>query len=532
MGRLRFLIALAALAALLLAAPVAAPAAVRFATPNGATFGDCTTSSTLSPKCRIDRAVAVAKFGDSVALDGGTYTLSSTLVIGTAITMQPVARASTPIIKLTAPAKDTVQVASGAAGTNISGIEMDNVNTDAVGPASAVRTLGSAHLVNVIMNAHGPSGPANVSALLADANTTLQSAGVSVSNSGGALDAVQSDSGVSLTLSNVSILTDEGNHLRAAIGGNGNLDASDISLTTQGDQCINVSSPSVTLRNITAVQNASASGPVGAACVAVSGGARVVGLRVTASSEPADADAVIFAAASRQGGISVTDVSVRTTGVAALLSGDPSSSLTVRRATLHGASGARVTGSRIGTGGPSVLLTDSVLTASGTGTAAASAESGATLLLRHSDAIGSTRGSAALRVAGCTGNVFTCSGGAASLDAQDVIARAGGATLVLSATCNTACSGPVASMSLNHSNFNPASVSRVGPAGASALTLGARNQDRRTTPPVLIDGVHQAASSPTVDHGAPYDRMASSDIDGNPRTVGAATDIGADELVP
>jgi hypothetical protein len=129
---------------------------------------------------------------------------------------------------------------------------------------------------------------------------------------------------------------------------------------------------------------------------------------------------------------------------------------------------------------------DSVLTASGTGTAAASAESGATLLLRHSDAIGSTRGSAALRVVGCTGNFLTCPGGPASLDAQDVIAKAGGATLVLSATCNTACSGPVASMSLNHS----------------------------------------------IDHGAPYDRMASSDIDGNPRSLGAATDIGADELVP
>ncbi|MFL5836633.1 MAG: hypothetical protein ACJ76K_08640, partial [Solirubrobacteraceae bacterium] len=92
MGRLRFVIALAALAALLLVAPVAAQAAVRFATPNGATLGDCTTSTKLSPKCRIDRAVAVAKFGDSVALDGGTYTLSSTLVIGTAITMQPAAR--------------------------------------------------------------------------------------------------------------------------------------------------------------------------------------------------------------------------------------------------------------------------------------------------------------------------------------------------------------------------------------------------------------------------------------------------------
>src|SRR3954447_8128520 len=160
MGRLRFFTAPAALAALLLAAPVAAPAAVRFATPNGATFGDCTTSSTLSPKCRIDRAVSIAHAGDSVALDAGIYTLSSTLVIGAPVTMQPVAGATTPIIKLTGPAHDTVQVASGAAGTNISRIEVDNVNTGA-SPASSIRTLGSAHLVDVLMNDHGPTGPAN-----------------------------------------------------------------------------------------------------------------------------------------------------------------------------------------------------------------------------------------------------------------------------------------------------------------------------------------------------------------------------------
>src|SRR4051794_24623713 len=100
MGRLRLVIAPAALAALLFVVPAAAHAAVRFATPNGAEFGDCS-STKLNPKCGIDRAVSIAHGGDSVALDGGTYAISSTLVIGVPITMQPVAGAFGPTIKLT-----------------------------------------------------------------------------------------------------------------------------------------------------------------------------------------------------------------------------------------------------------------------------------------------------------------------------------------------------------------------------------------------------------------------------------------------
>jgi hypothetical protein len=81
-------------------------------------------------------------------------------------------------------------------------------------------------------------------------------------------------------------------------------------------------------------------------------------------------------------------------------------------------------------------------------------------------------------------------------------------------------------------NFNPGAVRQSGPAGAMAVTLGAGNQDRRTQPPMLTDALHQAASSPTRDHGAPYGKIGPTDIDGDPRTLGAATDIGADEFVP
>lgn len=525
--RLLLLTAVALVAAVVIA-PAAAHAAVRFTTPNGATFGDCTTSTKLNPKCKIERAVQIAHGGDSVALDSGTYTLTSTLVIPVPIVMQTSAGAIGPRVRLTASAQDTVQVAPAAAGTTISNIEFDQTNTSSVNPASALRTRGSTTMSNVIFNAHGPTGSANVSALNAEANTTVFSAGASVDNSGGALDAFQSASGVKLKLSHVDINAQGQTHLRAALGGSGALDASDVSINTAGDECINVRSPAVTLRNVTAVQNAGTSGPASAVCVDVFGGALITGLHVTASTLPADDDAMILGAASGQGGISATDVSVRTSGVAALLTGDPSTSIIMRRATLNGATGLQATGSRLGTGGPNTLVSDSALT--GSGTAAVSADPGASVFLRHSDAVGTTS-AAALRVAGCTGSFLLCSG-PASLDVQNVIARAGGPTLALSAACSSTCGGMVARMSLNHSNFNPASVQRTGTASATSLTLGAGNQDRRTMPPILTDGVHQAASSPTVDHGAGYPRIGPTDIDGDPRRLGAATDIGADELVP
>jgi hypothetical protein len=525
MGRFSRFITVAALAAAILAAPAAAQAVTRFATPNGgATFGSCTLATKLNPKCRIDHAVAVAQAGDTVALDAGTYTLASTLPIATPITLRPGdPRAARPVITFTASADDTVQVAASGAGTTIRGVEVDQRNSEFNSPASAVRTFGATTLTDVILDARGVSGPASVSALEADADTTLSVSTARADNSGGGLDGVSVSGGHKLTLRDDLISYGTGT-LRPALGGIGSVDADNVQITT-GGACVGLNSPTIVLRDIQVVQVGPPRGTLQSGCIQAVGHATITGLHVSATGQDPAFTAVALASATGQGGVTATDISVDAGGTALAVGGDPGTQVTVRRARLTGSNGVVTGGVPSGQGGPTLLLTDSLAHATGRGTAAVAANPGATVNVRHTDALSDA--SIALRATGCQGS-FLCSG-PGRLDAQNVIARGG---LVLEATCNDPCTQPVARMSLNHANFNPTAVRQSGPAGATALTLGAGNQDRRTQPPVLTDGLHQAASSPTRDHGAPYGKIGPTDIDGDPRTLGAATDIGADEFVP
>jgi hypothetical protein len=97
-----------------------------------------------------------------VVLDGGTYTLSSTLVISNRITLEPAGAGIRPLITLTAESEETVRVAASGAGTTIRGVELDQRNTNPLGGASAVFTSGSTTLADVVLDARGPAGPANV----------------------------------------------------------------------------------------------------------------------------------------------------------------------------------------------------------------------------------------------------------------------------------------------------------------------------------------------------------------------------------
>lgn len=84
----------------------------------------------------------------------------------------------------------------------------------------------------------------------------------------------------------------------------------------------------------------------------------------------------------------------------------------------------------------------------------------------------------------------------------------------------------------DHSNYE--TITKYG-AGPNAVTDPAQNANQ-TAAPVFADlangDVHQAVSSPTVDHGVTDGANGSSDIDGDARAVGASTDIGADEYLP
>jgi hypothetical protein len=74
------------------------------------------------------------------------------------------------------------------------------------------------------------------------------------------------------------------------------------------------------------------------------------------------------------------------------------------------------------------------------------------------------------------------------------------------------------------------SYSNYRPASSTGVTAGVGNQ---STEPVFADSNYRpAAGSPTIDAGALDTRAGSTDPDGQPRMLGAATDIGAYEYAP
>lgn len=114
---------------------------------------------------------------------------------------------------------------------------------------------------------------------------------------------------------------------------------------------------------------------------------------------------------------------------------------------------------------------------------------------------------------------------------QNTIARGEGSDLSVS----TDGAGSQSQLHVDYSNFRPDNTSTFGP-GINTYDLGSHNQDGNAVAP-LFEGtsaldVHQLSSSPTVDAGTVAPSMGSLDIDGDPRILGAAPDIGADELVP
>jgi hypothetical protein len=93
--------------------------------------------------------------------------------------------------------------------------------------------------------------------------------------------------------------------------------------------------------------------------------------------------------------------------------------------------------------------------------------------------------------------------------------------------------GAVGTVTLSNSNYSSELETGLGTATVTDPGTGVGNQ---TAPPLFTDAgtglFHQAPGSPTIDAGAAVDLLGSADIDAEPRTMGAAPDIGADEFVP
>jgi hypothetical protein len=173
------------------------------------------------------------------------------------------------------------------------------------------------------------------------------------------------------------------------------------------------------------------------------------------------------------------------------------------------------------------VLRDTIARANGQGARAVSATSGP-LHLRNVTAIASGAGSVGVDVAGtCFFNQGACMAPQHDglIVARNVIAR--GVAHDISAT--VVSSGPKAEIDIGHSNFVTSFASQPG----TKITNSGGNQ---TAAPLYTAGQlenwHQREGSPTIDAGIEDPYTGATDYDGDPRKVGAAVDIGADEYVP
>ena len=108
-----------------------------------------------------------------------------------------------------------------------------------------------------------------------------------------------------------------------------------------------------------------------------------------------------------------------------------------------------------------------------------------------------------------------------------MIARGGAADLRTTDNCGLIGNyGPGGSLNMSFSNYRAGMVSNDG-----AINDGGGNQTDRE--PLFANAAggdfHQLPASPTIDAGTQDALLGSADIDGDPRTLGLAPDIGADE---
>jgi hypothetical protein len=182
-----------------------------------------------------------------------------------------------------------------------------------------------------------------------------------------------------------------------------------------------------------------------------------------------------------------------------------------------------------GTSGEAVLLGDGAVVRDSVLWSMTNGASGAALGIAGATATATLRNITVVTTGGPAIEATAISGANMTIDAVNVIAR-GAPT---DAQAVTVDASSTATITLSNSNFD--SPFESGP-GAESVTSPTSNENQMT-PPVFVNAAtgdfHQAQTSPTIDAGTPTTSLLGAlDLDGDPRIVGAAPDIGADEYTP
>lgn len=91
--------------------------------------------------------------------------------------------------------------------------------------------------------------------------------------------------------------------------------------------------------------------------------------------------------------------------------------------------------------------------------------------------------------------------------------------------------GARVTVNLSHSDFADVKPENDPGGGTATITAPGQGNGNITAEPLLAaDGYHELPRSPTIDAGAVDPSSGPTDVDGNARSIGAAPDIGADEL--
>jgi hypothetical protein len=168
-------------------------------------------------------------------------------------------------------------------------------------------------------------------------------------------------------------------------------------------------------------------------------------------------------------------------------------------------------------------LTNSVCWAGSTGSTAVEADGSNTL--RDDTFVGGTDEAMALLARDCT---TSCSVPYTN-QLVNVIARSGTSAPDIAACAKDGTA--IAQVNVSHSNYGTATTAGSGCVAAMGhISADGTNQ---TAAPLFVNAssgdFHQKPGSPTIDKGINASANGTNDFEGDPRTLGAGTDIGADE---